>query len=521
MSLNDYIWSIANNLVKDYEFSLLNAKDYSLSIDSEEKIINLIKNTKGGHIYLRLIPIDYIWPNHINNDLLQVENIATQIFKQLKGKNLRFVNLYIFNSTPSKEVHDIISQNSRIVGKNIDIYSGYIDLESGKMGIPDDTFDKSNFKIDPFVRYLNDESPSEANMMLEEISVVQEDRYKDITNIFNHGKPIFTYSLIIINAIIFLLMTLYGGSTNTEVLLKFGAKESYLIMSGEYWRFITPMFLHIGFVHFAFNNIALYYLGKLTEKIYGSFRFLAIYLLSGILGNFISFLLAPSSIAAGASGAIYGLFGALLYFGYIYPNLFLKTIGKDIIIILSINIVIGFTIPNIDFYAHIGGLVGGFIIAVIVHLPTDKKRKWFVNIISIIALIAIVAMTFVGVTSDDLKGSEAIYYKGLQALEKNDLDTAHDIFSFLVDEYPDQYIFNFYYANTLSTEGDYDQAIKQYEITLEKESDFPEVYYNLALIYAINEEYEKSRELLKKALEIDPEFTEAVKLLNKLNELNQ
>ncbi len=516
MLLNDYIWSVANNLVKDYEFSLLNAKKDLSTNDNEETIINLIKNIRGEHIYIRLVPIDYIWPNHINNDLLQVKNIATEIFKQLKGKRLRFVNLYIFNSTPSNEVHEIISQSSRVTEKNIDILSGYIDLESGKIGIPDYTFDESNLRIDPFIKYIHDENPSEANKMLEEISVVQEDRYKSITNIFNFGKPIATYSLIIINAIVFLLMTFSGGSTETEVLLRFGAKESYLIMNGEYWRFITPIFLHIGFVHFAFNNLALYYLGKLTEKIYGSIRFITIYLVAGIFGNFISFLFAPSSIAAGASGAIYGLFGALLYFGYIYPSLFLKTIGKDIIAILAINILIGFTIPNIDFYAHIGGLIGGFIIAAIIHLPTDKKRKWLVTIISIIVLLTIVAITYIGVTSDDIKGSEAVYITGLQALEEDDLQTAHDIFNFLVTEYPEQFIFNFYYGNTLLTEGYYDQAIEQYEITLNKEPNFPEVYYNLALVSVFNEDYEKAKGFLNEALKIDPDFVEAEELLNDL-----
>ncbi|MGD9676744.1 MAG: rhomboid family intramembrane serine protease [Vulcanibacillus sp.] len=518
MLTRDYIWSVANNLVKEHGFSMLHVKDNSLMDKQDNLTINLIKYVKGEHIYVRLTPTDYVWPNHINNDLLQVKEKAKQIIEQIKSKKMRFINLYIFNSSPSDEVHQIISQNSRTTDKGLEIYSGYIDLESGKLGINDDTFDNVHLKIEPFVKYVSGETPNDADKMIEEIVSVQENRHNDIKNIFDHGKPLITYSLIIINAIIFLIMTLSGGSTDTEVLIKFGAKESFLIMDGEYWRFITPIFLHIGFVHFAFNNVALYYLGQLTEKIYGSIRFIAIYMLAGIIGNFASFIFSPDTIAAGASGAIFGLFGALLYFGYIYPDLFFKTIGKDILTIIGINLVIGFTISNIDNYAHIGGLVGGFLVAAIIHLPNNKKRKWLVTVISIIVLIGILSLTWVSVTSDDLKGSEAIYITGQQALEKGDLETANKIFSFLVEEYPEQYFFHFYYGNTLLNEGELEQATEQYEMTLEMQNDFPEVYYNLALIYIFNEDFEYAKDLLDKALKIDPNFIAAEELLEQLNQ---
>lgn len=119
----------------------------------------------------------------------------------------------------------------------------------------------------------------------------------------------------------FFLMEVNGGSTNNQTLIKWGAKVNYLIANGEWWRLITPIFLHIGFLHLVMNSIALYYIGPLIEKIFGNSRFFIIYLFAGFSGVFASYLLSPS-LSAGASGAIFGCFGALLYFAWQFPNLF-------------------------------------------------------------------------------------------------------------------------------------------------------------------------------------------------------
>lgn len=146
-------------------------------------------------------------------------------------------------------------------------------------------------------------------------------RKEEEERFFHYGKPFFTYVFTAVNIILFIMMTLAGGSTNTTVLLNFGAKFNPLILEGEWWRFITPMFLHIGLLHLVMNSLALYYLGIAVEQIYGRLRFIWIYLFSGFTGSLLSFLLTPN-LAAGASGAIFGLFGALLYFGVTKPKLF-------------------------------------------------------------------------------------------------------------------------------------------------------------------------------------------------------
>lgn len=103
--------------------------------------------------------------------------------------------------------------------------------------------------------------------------------------IFEYGKPLFTRLLIVVQVVMFLILEWSGGSTDPSVLIRYGAKFNPLIEMGEWWRFLTPMFLHIGFLHLLTNTFALYYLGITVERLYGSLRFLLIYATAGFLGR--------------------------------------------------------------------------------------------------------------------------------------------------------------------------------------------------------------------------------------------
>lgn len=184
------------------------------------------------------------------------------------------------------------------------------------------------------------------------------------------SKPRWTYVLIGINVLVFLAMTAFGllnglglnGTQDTRVLLIFGAQQNQLVARGDYYRLLTSMFIHIGIVHLAFNTWALYVIGLGLERLYGSVRYLLIYILSGLGGSLVSYLLAPVNVSAGASGAIFGLIGAEIAFFYRHR----KTFGqasqqqlRSLLLIAGINLVFGFTFPGINNYAHIGGLIFG------------------------------------------------------------------------------------------------------------------------------------------------------------------
>jgi rhomboid protease GluP len=184
-----------------------------------------------------------------------------------------------------------------------------------------------------------------------------------------YNIPYITLSLIGINLIVFILMAYMNGfglrdifnPFSQEVLIYFGAKVNKLILQGELWRFITSMFLHLNFLHITFNLYALWTIGPIIEHLRGRFRYLAIYFFSGISGSIASFLFTDA-LSAGASGAIFGLLGALVSITLKNKALWKSGLGKNLIIVIIINLSLGFLIPNIDIYAHLGGLICGLIL---------------------------------------------------------------------------------------------------------------------------------------------------------------
>lgn len=178
-------------------------------------------------------------------------------------------------------------------------------------------------------------------------------------------KAYLTYALLAINVVMFGLAELAGGTEDSDVLLDFGAMFGPLISEGEYWRLFTAMFLHSGFMHLGFNALGLFIFGQSVERLYGHERFFLIYLLAGLAGSVTSYLFNSIAIAAGASGAIFGVVGALAAFLVMQRRTFGKQARNSLIglaLIVAFNIFIGLSTPGIDNWAHGGGLVAGFIL---------------------------------------------------------------------------------------------------------------------------------------------------------------
>ncbi|MGH4118425.1 rhomboid family intramembrane serine protease [Clostridium sp.] len=191
-------------------------------------------------------------------------------------------------------------------------------------------------------------------------------------------KPLITMGLIVINIIMYVITaymtSVYAGgsifSSDTRVLILLGAKVNELIAGGQYFRLVSSMFLHGGLMHLAINMYSLYAIGPMIERVYGKKKYLVIYFLSGICSSIFSYLFSPS-VSIGASGAIFGLLGAVLVFAIKSKGKTGTGFIKSILSVIFINVIIGITLPNIDNFAHMGGLIGGVIISFLVSFKSE------------------------------------------------------------------------------------------------------------------------------------------------------
>lgn len=187
-------------------------------------------------------------------------------------------------------------------------------------------------------------------------------------------KPTPSYILIAINVLVYAaLMVLARFDTGVygDLILRYGAKINGNIVAGEYWRLVTPIFLHGGIAHLLLNCFSLYAFGRMAETIFGWKRFLVIYFTAGVLGSLGS-LCFSAYPAVGASGAIFGLLGAMLTLGVKDPELMQTSFGKDILGLAVLNLAYGFTASGIDNFGHLGGLVGGFLVTAILIPKMDR-----------------------------------------------------------------------------------------------------------------------------------------------------
>lgn len=221
---------------------------------------------------------------------------------------------------------------------------------------------------------------------------------KEAEEIFSEKTPYITYGLIGINIIMFILMYILGrGSEDIRTLINFGALTKVFVEYGDYYRLITSVFLHVGFLHLLCNMYALYILGKDIESFFGKVKFIFIYLISALVGSFVSLIFMDEyAVSAGASGAIFGLMGALLYFGYNYRVTLNNSINRQILPVIFINLLFGFMSPGIDNYAHLGGLLGGYLAstAVGVKYKSSKSEKINGSIVLVLLFLFLIYMSF-------------------------------------------------------------------------------------------------------------------------------
>lgn len=178
-----------------------------------------------------------------------------------------------------------------------------------------------------------------------------------------------TFILITINVIMYIITAILSQNildSDIRVLLFLGANENTLVSSGQYYRLLTCMFLHGGLIHLLLNMYALEVIGPTIERVYGKVKYIIIYFIGGLISSLSSYIFS-SGISIGASGAIFALLGAMLILTVKMRDIVGSSAIKSIVSVIGINIFIGIAIPNIDNFAHLGGLLGGIILAIILN----------------------------------------------------------------------------------------------------------------------------------------------------------
>ena|GEM_PF-198901 len=368
---------------------------------------------------------------------------------------------------------------------------------------------------------------AEQNWIVEErlittvLNPVRESR-EDKEEIVIYKPSFLPYLLLGINFIMMMIATAAGGSENVEILIKMGAKYNPRIWLGEWWRLLTPLFLHAGFLHFFMNSYALHQLGIVVNRLFGKTRFLFIYFFSGVLGSAVSAIFRPHTISVGASGAIFGLLGALIYFSMRKPATSRRLFGRSLWMALGINFVLGFTIPGIDYLAHLGGLIGGVMGGAAVGLgkKDDLKQRWVWQMACFICFLFLIGVALTPPKTNWYQPLET----GRLALQAGDLTKAITNLEYSYRLNPDNHLTENYLlrAYISSLEKLYkENKLEELAMTFRRMIEIRDnwiYHFDLGDIYLRQRKYVAAKQEFEEVLKLNPGNKEAQKMLRLLEE---
>ena len=202
-----------------------------------------------------------------------------------------------------------------------------------------------------------------------------------MNQLFDKKYPV-TSSLLLLTTGVFLSMLLLRGFDyeSVQTVYDFGGVlgDEIQVDPRQSWRLLAAMFVHVGLRHFVLNMVTLYFIGRIAEDLFGSKAFLALYLLSGLMGNLFVLVFSPEVVAAGASTALAGLFAAIVSLRFIARSPYIHYLSQRYTSLILINILFSF-MPGISLAGHLGGLVGGGLLAFVFPVYGERdslKKSW-------------------------------------------------------------------------------------------------------------------------------------------------
>ncbi|WP_079479664.1 rhomboid family protein [Halobacillus salinus] len=502
-----YFWKFVYELVVVHDFQVLHlhTKDQEVWLEKEHQWKTNVVRIKQKQVN---------WSNELKRELFMVQQQLKKNRKLFRGGRVTVHTIYISEHQPVDEWEHVLDELPEDSSQfNLYYMSDDTKQEERERFLHHFDLDAAEFEQEP----SQDEKEAMIPYLQQQIAGSHYKRRKEAESLFQFGKPLITYVLLAINILFFVFMEWKADSTAVETLIEFGAKYNPAIIEGEWWRIVSSMFIHIGLLHLLMNMLALYYLGTAVERIYGTMRFTLIYFLAGVFGGVASFMLNPF-VAAGASGAIFGLFGALLFFGVHHKQLFFRTMGWNLLFVIGLNIVFGISVPQVDNGAHMGGLVGGFIASALVNLP--RKKTPFIQSLALFVYVgAIAAMGILGVQGYFNEGQTISQVQESQQLNQ---DGEYDKVVALTTEAMEQggnyeapLRFNRSYAYIQL--GEEEKAKEDLIEVVELAPDMAEAHYNLAILYDQEGNKEKAAEHARTAAELNPDNQQFKNLSNELS----
>lgn len=340
-----------------------------------------LENTEGPY---RIIRIN---SNYIHNDeqfdfdIFKTKNIMKQIKKKTVSFSVNTLNIFLdvgdnVNLKSVKNIDAINVKSIKDIKKSESLLNVFPDINKKLIT------DKKG--MDLIINVTND-----LNVKTEKTNKVYEATFKP-------KKILVTKVLIALSVIMFVSMYLLGnGSNDVLTLYLFGANLKESIQAGEIYRLITCAFLHAGIIHLMFNMYSLFIIGSQLETYIGRWKFTLVYFISAISGSLMSAIFTDA-ISVGASGAIFGLLGSLLYFGYHYRLYLGEVLRRQIIPLIAVNLLFGFIMNGVDNAAHIGGLIGGYLATMALGVKGKSKSRDMINgsIVLIIYLLFLFVVLF-------------------------------------------------------------------------------------------------------------------------------
>ncbi|WP_202081064.1 rhomboid family intramembrane serine protease [Caldalkalibacillus salinus] len=529
---NRWIWALTLTLSKYYQFHTTELPDTKHNVvfrdEGGEPLpqLVLLRNQARDFQIIRIQGASFVWGSTLTRDIRQLADQLPAFRKRLRARKLEVINLYVFPFEPVSSIQErldemqILEEDDRITMTSYpiflnDLYVPYADQSEQVQEKETEEKEIQLAQLD-WSRWDIDTSQVAAHMrkhflhltveeMKHELRQEERKKEKQFASIFKFGRPILTYAFLVLNALVYFFLEYVGSSTDPETLITYGAKWNPSIVDGQYWRLLSAMFLHIGILHIIMNSIALYFLGSLVERIYGSLRFLWIYLFAGFAGTLASFAFVDN-LAAGASGAIFGCFGALLYFGLKYRDLFFRTLGMDVLIILLINLGIGAVIPMIDNYGHVGGLLGGFSAAVMLSLPHKRAVLERVGA-TVVTVVLVVGLILFGFKQAGTSPYYFLHHAGL-ALERNDQAEARWFVAQARELAYDEPEFDIQLGMVYNQLQDYDEAVTLLEQAEQKGAQYEALFIEHGVALMGLERYDEARDQLTQVIRRSPHLEE-------------